>query len=86
MVDTVERQEIDVVQPQILHRSVERAKKVLWVGHGGDLRLDDDPVARKRWEDAPELHFRGAVTAGGLDVVDPEVDSAVDRGLQIGLV
>src|SRR2546428_9610694 len=51
-----------------------------------DLGLDDDLLARKRRQNAAELHFRGAVAARGFDVVDAELDRAADGGFEVFLV
>src|SRR5262249_55883925 len=51
-----------------------------------DLGLDDDFVAGQCGEHGSKLHFRGAVAARGLDVVDAEFNRPVNGRLEILLI
>ena len=51
-----------------------------------DLGLHDHFVARQFRQQRAELHFRRAVAARGLDVIDAQFERAVDARLQIFLV
>ena len=85
VVDAVEGEEVHVVEPQILHGLVEGAEEFLGRGEGGDLGLDDEFVALDLREHPAELHLAGAVAARGLDVVNAELEGAVDGGFEVSL-
>ncbi len=86
VIDPVQREEIDVLQTQILHRPIKCLEELPGAGHRGHLGLDDDFVPRQRGQDAPQLHFRGAIAARCFDMVNPPVESPMDDGLQIVLI
>ena len=52
VIDAVQRQQVHVIQPQILERRVERAQEFLGGGLGSDLGLDDDFLAGQSGEEA----------------------------------
>ena len=86
VVDAVEAEQIDVVQPEIAHGFFERLTEIFRVGGWSDFGLDDDFFAGQLWQHVAELHFRRAVAACGLDVVDAEFECPVDAGFEVGLV
>ena len=56
------------------------------VGQRRDLGLHDDPLARQSGQYLAQLPFRGTVAAGGLDVVDAQVQGPPHRGFEVGLL
>ena len=85
-VDAVEGEEVHVIEFQVGHGLLEDLEEGGAGGLGGDLGLHDHFVARELGEEVTELHFGSAVAAGGLDVVDAELEGAVDAGFEIFLV
>ena len=86
IVDAVQRQQIDMGQLQPLERFFEIPCELLRVFLRRDLRLDDQLLARKLWENQPKLALRRAISARGFDVIDAERDGAVNRGREVVLI
>src|SRR5207302_9447160 len=51
-----------------------------------DFGLHDHFFARKRWKQPPKLHFGCTVAPSGLDVVDAQLERAMDGCFEIALV
>src|SRR5206468_2667011 len=51
-----------------------------------DFGLDDDLVTRQGGEDTAKLHFRSAIPACSLDVVDAQFERPMDGSFEVGLV
>ena len=66
--------QVDVVQLQVSHRSLERLCEFPRGRKRGDLGLDDHLLARKPRQDPAQLHLARAIAARGLDMVDPVLE------------
>ncbi len=86
VVDSMQRQQVHVLQPKVFERGLERVEKFLRGGPRRHFGLDDDFVARQRRQDVAKLHFRCAVAAGGFDMIDAKLHGAVDGGLEVLLI
>jgi hypothetical protein len=79
----VDRQEVDVLQAEPVELLVELADEFSGVGSRAVLGLHNDLVPRKSRQDPAELPFRRAVAAGGLEVVDAQLERPSDRGFEV---
>src|ERR1043165_2672373 len=86
VVDSVEREQVHVIEPQILERGLEGLQKFLRAFLRANFGLYDDLIAGEAGENTTQLHLRRAVAARRFDVVYSQLERAVDRGLEIGLV
>ena len=86
IVNSVQRKQINVVETQILHRSLKNLQKLPRVRLRRDFGLHDDFVARQFRQDRSELHLRSAVAARGFDVIYSQFQRPMNGGLQIGLI
>ena len=85
VVDAVQRQQVNVIKLQMAHRLVECVEELLLRGKRRDLGLDDYAVARQPGQHEAKLHLGRAIAARGLDVVDAQLERAVDDRLDVGL-
>ena len=85
VVDAVHREQVHVVQLQKAHGFIERVDEFARGGEGRDLRLHDQLFARQFGQHPAQLHLAGAIAARSFNVVDAQLECAMDRGLQIRL-
>ena len=85
IVDAVQRQQVNVVELQVAHRFVEGVEELLLRGKRRNLGLDDYAIARQPWQHEAKLHLGRAVAARSLDVVNAQLERAVDDRLDVGL-
>ena len=78
VVDAVDRQQVHVVQPKITHRRFKRLAELPGGRLGHDLGLDDEFLPGELLQHGCQLHLGGAVAAGGLDVMDAQLDGPMD--------
>ena len=74
-----------MIQLQIPHGLLEILPKLLRSGTWRDLRLHDHFFTRQARENPAELHFAGAVSSCGFDVIDAKLQRAKNGGFEIAL-
>src|SRR4051794_9511421 len=86
MIDPVQRQQINMVESEILHRLVERPQELLWIFEWRHFRLYNDLFPWQTRKHAPELHLRTPVATSGFDMVDAQLHRPMNRRFEIRLI
>ena len=86
VVDSVEREEIQVVDPQKLKRFLELRLECFHVRRGAHLGLQQEGIPPVTSQRRPELGLAGAIAARGFDVRESQRKRAVERCFEVLLV
>src|SRR5436189_1177385 len=79
-------EQIHIIETQILEARVERPQKFFRRFFWSDFGLDDDFVTRQSGQNVAELHLGTAVATGSFEMVDAQLERAMNRRFEIGLV